>query len=87
MGGVFVHFGPEVWEGLTRWVPGDMMCIIGAGVVMFMWYQREMELNPNPPMPAPMDRTGEDDAGGMSPLNHQDLRNSRAAAVIASIAD
>ena len=35
------------------WVPGDMMSIIAAGIVMFMWYQREMEQNPNPPMPVP----------------------------------
>ena len=27
--------------GATLWVPGDMMSIIVAGVVMVMWYQRE----------------------------------------------
>ena len=66
---------PRPWEalsyisdqrlgGLMLWVPGDMMCIIGAGVVMFMWYQREMEQNPNPPMPVPMEPNGEDDVNG-----------------------
>ena len=29
--------------GLLLWVPGDMMSIIVAGVVMVMWYQRENE--------------------------------------------
>jgi len=23
------------------WVPGDMMSVLAAGVVMIMWYQRE----------------------------------------------
>ena len=23
------------------WVPGDMMSIVAAGIVMIMWYQRE----------------------------------------------
>ena len=27
--------------GLMLWVPGDMMSILAAGVVMIMWYQRE----------------------------------------------
>ncbi len=53
---------PRPWEslsfiadqrlgGLLLWVPGDMMSIIAAGIVMMMWYQREMAENPNPPMP------------------------------------
>jgi cytochrome c oxidase assembly factor CtaG len=29
--------------GLLLWVPGDMMSIMVAGVVMVMWYQRENE--------------------------------------------
>ena len=55
---------PRPWEelsylsdqrlgGLVLWVPGDMMSIIAAGIVMYMWYQREMAENPNPPLPAP----------------------------------
>ena len=31
------------------WVPGDMMSVLSAGIVMMMWYQREMAENPNPP--------------------------------------
>ena len=27
--------------GLMLWVPGDMMSIVAAGIVMVMWYQRE----------------------------------------------
>jgi len=27
--------------GLILWVPGDMMSIVAAGIVMVMWYQRE----------------------------------------------
>ena len=27
--------------GLMLWVPGDMMSIVAAGIVMIMWYQRE----------------------------------------------
>lgn len=27
--------------GLMLWVPGDMMSVLAAGVVMIMWYQRE----------------------------------------------
>ncbi len=62
---------PRPWEsfdpkddqtlgGLMLWVPGDMMSIIAAGIVMFMWYQREMAENPNPPLPTP-EPVGEDD--------------------------
>jgi len=29
--------------GLVLWVAGDMMNMIAAGIVMIMWYQREME--------------------------------------------
>ena len=37
--------------GLMLWVPGDMMSIVAAGVVMVMWYQREEGENPsNPPV-------------------------------------
>ena len=56
----FSHLSDQRLGGLTLWVPGDMMCIIGAGIVMFMWYQREMELNPNPPMPVPVETSGEE---------------------------
>ena len=51
----FSYISDQRLGGLTLWVPGDMMCIIGAGIVMFMWYQREMEQNPNPPMPVPVE--------------------------------
>jgi cytochrome c oxidase assembly factor CtaG len=27
--------------GLLLWVPGDMMSILVAGIVMIMWYERE----------------------------------------------
>ena len=27
--------------GLMLWVPGDMMSIVAAGIVMIMWYQKE----------------------------------------------
>ena len=65
---------PRPWEGLSYlsdqqlgglalWVPGDMMSIIAAGIVMYMWYQREMEINPNPPMPTPAARSDGEDAG------------------------
>ena len=27
------------------WVPGDMMSIVAAGIVMIMWYQREEAAN------------------------------------------
>ena len=58
----FSYLSDQRLGGLTLWVPGDMMCIIGAGIVMFMWYQREMEQNPNPPMPVPVETSGEDDS-------------------------
>ena len=29
--------------GLLLWVPGDMMSILAAGVVMVLWYQKEEE--------------------------------------------
>ena len=31
--------------GLMLWVPGDMMSILAAGIVMVMWYQREEGAN------------------------------------------
>ncbi len=31
--------------GLMLWVPGDMMSIVAAGIVMVMWYQREEGAN------------------------------------------
>ncbi len=34
--------------GLMLWVPGDMMSIVAAGIVMVMWYQREEAENPQP---------------------------------------
>ena len=43
---VFQPYGLE-WHidqqlgGLMLWVPGDMMSIVAAGIVMIMWYQRE----------------------------------------------
>ena len=64
---------PQPWEGMTHitdqqlgglmlWVPGDMMSVISAGIVMMMWYNREMAENPNPPMPVPLvDAEGEDE--------------------------
>ena len=57
----FAYISDQRLGGLTLWVPGDMMCIIGAGIVMFMWYQREMEQNPNPPMPVPVEPNGEEE--------------------------
>lgn len=57
----FSYESDQILGGLMLWVPGDMMCIIGAGIVMFMWYQREMELNPNPPMPVPVESGSDDD--------------------------
>ena len=57
----FSYISDQRLGGLTLWVPGDMMCIIGAGIVMFMWYQREMEENPNPPMPVPMETNRDED--------------------------
>ena len=56
----FSYLSDQRLGGLTLWVPGDMMCIIGAGIVMFMWYQREMEQNPNPPMPVPVETSSEE---------------------------
>ena len=57
----FSHQSDQILGGLMLWVPGDMMSIIAAGIVMFMWYQREMAENPNPPMPVPAEPAGEDD--------------------------
>lgn len=38
--------------GLVLWVPGDMMSILVAGIVMVMWYEREEAANPGvPPRP------------------------------------
>ena len=38
--------------GLVLWVPGDMMSILVAGIVMVMWYEREERENPaRPPRP------------------------------------
>jgi len=38
--------------GLVLWVPGDMMSILVAGIVMIMWYEREEAANPSiPPRP------------------------------------
>ena len=31
--------------GLMLWVPGDMMSILVAGIVMIMWYEREEAAN------------------------------------------
>ena len=66
---------PRPWEGMTHitdqrlgglmlWVPGDMMCVISAGIVMMMWYSREMAENPNPPMPVPAEPAGDADDSG-----------------------
>ena len=33
----------QVMGGLMLWVPGDMMSILAAGVVMILWYQKEEE--------------------------------------------
>ncbi len=57
----FSYQSDQILGGLMLWVPGDMMSIIAAGIVMFMWYQREMAENPNPPMPVPAEPAGEDD--------------------------
>ncbi len=57
----FSYLDDQRLGGLILWVPGDMMCIIAAGIVMFMWYQREMELNPNPPLPVPAEPAGDDE--------------------------
>ena len=38
--------------GLVLWVPGDMMSILVAGIVMVMWYEKEELENPSvPPRP------------------------------------
>ncbi len=40
--------------GLLLWVPGDMMSILVAGIVMIMWYEREEGANQaNRPIPPP----------------------------------
>ena len=40
--------------GLMIWVPGDMMSILVAGIVMIMWYEREEGANQaNRPIPPP----------------------------------
>ena len=56
----FSYQSDQILGGLMLWVPGDMMSIIAAGIVMFMWYQREMAENPNPPMPT-LESANEDD--------------------------
>ena len=39
--------------GLVLWVPGDMMSILVAGIVMVMWYEKEELENPShPPRPS-----------------------------------
>ena len=58
----FAYIDDQRLGGLLLWVPGDMMSIIAAGIVMFMWYQREMEQNPNPPMPVPREEIPEEAA-------------------------
>jgi cytochrome c oxidase assembly factor CtaG len=50
--------------GLMLWVPGDMMSVLSAGIVMMMWYQREMAENPNPPMPTPATPAEDEDDSG-----------------------
>jgi cytochrome c oxidase assembly factor CtaG len=32
--------------GAILWVPGDMMSVLVAGIVMIMWYQKEAEKEP-----------------------------------------
>ena len=42
--------------GLLLWVPGDMMSILVAGIVMIMWYEREEggnRVDPTVPLPPP----------------------------------
>jgi putative membrane protein len=70
----FSYISDQRLGGLTLWVPGDMMCIIGAGVVMFMWYQREMELNPNPPMPVPAEPAPEEETLKGNGTDHRDAQ-------------
>ena len=61
----FSHLSDQRLGGLILWVPGDMMSILSAGIVMFVWYQREMEANPNPPMPVPVTHEDGEDAAGL----------------------
>ena len=43
--------------GLLLWVPGDMMSILVAGIVMIKWYEKEEKENPSVP-PRPSASTG-----------------------------
>ena len=46
--------------GLLLWVPGDMMSILVAGIVMIMWYEREeggQRVDPTIPLPPPNETT------------------------------
>jgi cytochrome c oxidase assembly factor CtaG len=46
--------------GLLLWVPGDMMSILVAGIVMIMWYEREEggnRANRSIPPPPPTQET------------------------------
>jgi cytochrome c oxidase assembly factor CtaG len=63
----FSHLSDQRFGGLILWVPGDMMSILSAGIVMYMWYQHEMEENPNPPFPQPAVKSDGDDAAGPDP--------------------
>ena len=42
--GLELHIDQQL-GGLMLWVPGDMMSIVAAGIVMIMWYQREEATN------------------------------------------
>ena len=42
----FSYQSDQILGGLMLWVPGDMMSIIAAGIVMFMWYQRKWQKIP-----------------------------------------
>ena len=42
--GLELHIDQQL-GGLMLWVPGDMMSIVAAGIVMIMWYQREEAAN------------------------------------------
>ena len=42
--GLELHIDQQL-GGLMLWVPGDMMSIVAAGIVMVMWYQREEAAN------------------------------------------
>ena len=46
--------------GLLLWVPGDMMSVLAAGIVMIMWYQREEAINHSVPPSPPRQRTNTD---------------------------